>query len=295
MIHAHGLLGSLPNLMLNWRQALALAAVLVVGWLALRRRFDGPSAVCREGAIIAVLFAVWQLVQEPNISIGGNALARGRWIERFQTAIHLPNERHVQDLILGHPDVVRLANLYYATMHFTVMGIFLVWLYVRHREAYPRIRTSLAIAVLGCFIVQLMPVAPPRMLPGFIDTAELYGQSVYSAGFSVDALGAMPSVHVLFAAVVGWFTWRVSTSKWRYIAPLHFVVTVFVIVATANHWWLDGIVAIALLIASVQLHDAVLRLFHRWRRASAGGNDRGSLVDGVDEVDRGLHRPALGK
>lgn len=254
----------MPNLMLTWRQALIVGVVLAALWPALRRRLPGLATFCREGAIIAGLFAFWQVLQQVTSSDGGDAIGRAEWIERVQDAMFLPSERSVQNLILGHETIVKLANLFYASMHFTGMGIFLVWLYFRHRDAYPAVRTTLALSTLGCFFVQFLAVAPPRLLPEYVDTAEVYGQSVYNAGFSVDNFGAMPSVHVLFAAVVGWYSWRVSTSNWRWIGPLHFVVTVFVVVATANHWWLDGIVAIAILIGAAWLRRGVLALAHRW-------------------------------
>jgi membrane-associated phospholipid phosphatase len=105
----------------------------------------------------------------------------------------------------------------------------------------------MAWTTLGCLLIQLMPVAPPRMLPGIVDTGLKYHQSVYSNGLAVDQLSAMPSVHVAWAACVGWYTWRISPSRWRFVGPLHAVLTVLVVVVTGNHWWLDGIVAGAVL------------------------------------------------
>lgn len=264
------MLGSMPDLMLTWPQALAAGALLGAVWQALRRHRPGIATFCREAAIIAWLFAFWQIIQQVTSSDGGDAVGRAHWIERVQSAMFLPSERSVQDLILGHELLVKLANLFYASMHFTAMGIFLLWLYLRHRDRYPAVRTTIALSTFGCFLVQFVAVAPPRLLPGYVDTAELYGQSVYNAGFSVDNFGAMPSVHVLFAAVVGWYTWRVSTSRWRWIGPLHFVATVFVVVATANHWWLDGVVAIAILIGAAWLRHGVLALWHRWWGSRSG-------------------------
>ena len=149
--------------------------------------------------------------------------------------------------MLPYRFVVEGANLYYATMHLTTMGIFLVWLFLRHRDRYRPVRTTLALTTLGCLLVQFVPVAPPRMLPGFVDTGTRYGQSVYSNGLPIDQLSAMPSVHVAWAALVGYFVWQCSPSRWRFIGPLHFVLTVLVVVVTGNHWWLDGIVAVAIL------------------------------------------------
>src|SRR5258708_38033477 len=71
----------------------------------------------------------------------------------------------------------------------------------------------------ACLVVQLIPVAPPRMFQqlGFVDTALRYGQSVYGAvgsGFA-DQLSAMPSVHVAWAVLVGAYVITLSPSPWR--------------------------------------------------------------------------------
>jgi hypothetical protein len=153
----------------------------------------------------------------------------------------------VQHLVLGHRLIVEGANLYYAAMHMTVMLAFLIWLFLRHRDRYRPVRMVMAWTTLGCLLLQLLPVAPPRMLPGIIDTGLIYDQSVYSHGLPIDQLSAMPSVHVAWAVLVGYYTWRISPSHWRYIGPAHSVITIFVVVATGNHWWLDGIVAVAIL------------------------------------------------
>ena len=102
-------------------------------------------------------------------------------------------------------------------------------------------------STLACLVVQTVPVAPPRLLSefGFVDTALRDGSSVYGPFGSgmANQLGAMPSVHVCWAVIVGWYVWRAAPRPWRVIGPLHTVLTVLVVVVTANHWWLDGVVA----------------------------------------------------
>lgn len=249
---------------LTWQQAGELAGVLALGSAALhavrqpRVRKLAPFAF--EAAILAMLYSLWQLAGEWSVTGYYSALDRARWIERFEHDLFLPSEKSVQHLILGHPLLVQGANLYYDTMHFTTMLIFLVWLFVRHRDHYRPVRATMAWATLICLLVQLIPVAPPRMLPGFVDTAVLYNQSVYSNGLAVDQLSAMPSVHVAWAVVVGWYAVKVSTSRFRWLAAGHTAMTVFCVVATANHWWLDGIVATVIVVAAAWLRLGLARL-----------------------------------
>ena len=128
--------------------------------------------------------------------------------------------------------------------------IFLVWLFVRHRDRYPWARNVLAISTGLCLLTQLLPVAPPRMLVdlGFVDTAVFYNQSVYGPFGSgiANQLSAMPSVHVGWAVFIAYVVIRVSPSPWRWLILLHPFVTVFVVVVTANHFWADGLVAAAI-------------------------------------------------
>ena len=211
------------------------------------RAIRAVGAFARETAVIGILYALWQLVGMVTVTGTNGALQRSRWIERFERDLPLPSERTVQHAILGHRLVVEAANLYYAAMHLTIMLIFLIWLFVRHNDQYRPVRMVMAWTTLGCLMIQLMPVAPPRMLPGIVDTGLLYNQSVYSNGLPIDQLSAMPSVHVAWAVLVGYYTWRISPSRWRHIGPAHAVIMILVVVATGNHWWLDGIVAVVIL------------------------------------------------
>ena len=237
----------------TWEHSLETAAVLVAvgGAMALSKdsRVRKLGAFARETAVIGVLYALWELAGTVAGFSNKDAYARARWIEHFEHDVFLPSERSVQNLILGHPLIVQVANLYYATMHFPMMFVFLIWLFWWHRDKYRPVRQVLGWTTLVCLIVQLVPVAPPRFLPGVVDTGKLYNQSVYQHGLAVDQLSAMPSVHVAWAVLVGYYTWKIGNGRWRYIGPLHTVLTVFFVVATGNHFWLDGIVAAAILCA----------------------------------------------
>jgi hypothetical protein len=255
----------------TWEHVWVMAAVCAVAGFALQsarnRWLRGAAPYFIEGAIIGMLYGLWQLAAEISITDVNGAFSRAQWIERFQSDIHLPAEISVQKLVLGHRLVVEGANLYYASMHLTMMLVFLIWLFWRHREQYRPVRTLMAWVTLLCLIVQLVPVAPPRMLPGFVDTAWFYGQSVYTNGLPFDQLSAMPSVHVAWAFLIGYYVWRISPSRWRFIGPLHAVLTVAVVVVTANHWWLDGIVAVAILVLAAWGQIGVRALWRRSRFA----------------------------
>jgi hypothetical protein len=252
---------------LTWQQSFETAAALAVGGgvLALsgNRVVRALGAFARETAVIGVLYGTWQLAGRISVTGAEGAKQRAQWIEHVERYLPLPSERSTQQAVLGHRPVIELANLYYAAMHTTVMLTFLVWLFVRHRDRYRPVRQVMAWTTLGCLLVQLLPVAPPRMMPGIVDTGRLLNQSVYSHGLPIDQLSAMPSVHVAWAVLVGYYAWRISPSRWRYLAPAHTVTTILVVVVTGNHWWLDGIVAVAILVVCAWGVFGVRTAWHR--------------------------------
>jgi len=240
---------------LDLHSALVVAAVMA-GIFVLTRAIDRRwvrfvNAASFEVSLICLLFALWQVANQLTRGHTEGGLRRGRDIWNAERFLHLPSETSVQRLILGHPWLVRAANEYYDTMHLTLMVVFLVWLWLRHRDAYPKWRNTLVAFTAMSLLIQMISVAPPRLIGvhGLEDTAMRYGQSVYSViGSNIaDQYAAMPSIHVGWAVLISVAVVRCSPSRFRWLAVLHGAVTVFVVVATANHYWADGAVAVALL------------------------------------------------
>ncbi|HTJ67401.1 MAG TPA: phosphatase PAP2 family protein [Actinospica sp.] len=279
----------MPNIMWTWQQAAVVAGLLAAVWGVLKARALAPRVrpFVSEAALIIALYGLWQLVGSLSGSGDYTAVTRGQWIWDAERTLRLPSERTMQGWVLPHPDLVQAANLYYATMHFTVLIVFLLWLFTRHRALYGRWRTVLAVLTAACLLIQFLPVAPPRMVPGtgMVDTAMVYHQSVYGTmgGFEADQLSAMPSVHVGWAVLVAIAVCSVTKSRWRYLAVAHAALTVFVVVVTGNHFWADGIVAVALLLAALAGEHYTRRLWQRFatgRKESANSSEASaSLVD----------------
>jgi hypothetical protein len=257
-----------PNLELSWQQAgivtCCLAAVALALRLVRRQQLAGTATFIQESALVFGLFTLWQFAGSFSVMGPGGALARGHWIWHLERDLHLPSETSVQRLFLPHPLIVQAFNLYYDVLHFPVLIACLIWLFIWHRDIYVRRRTTLAALTGACLLVQLIPVAPPRMLPGtgMVDTAVLYHQSVYqaTAGFNPDQLGAMPSVHVGWAILVAIMVISAARTRWRWLAVLYPVATTLAVVVTANHYWMDGIVAALILLAVLLIQSWLERL-----------------------------------
>lgn len=272
----------MANLMLSWLQAALVALGCGVTGVAVvyASRFSrawrwglhvGPFL--REAGVVIGLYALWQLAGD--LATGGfsAATAHAWWIWRTERTLRLPSELDVQRLLLPHPLLSETANIYYATMHFGMLIAMLVWLFARHRAAYPAVRNVMAVSTAICLLISFIPVAPPRMLPGtgIVDLPARYGESVYAAlgsNAGADQLSAMPSVHVAWSLLVAWAVITRARSRWRWLILLHPFVTVFVVVGTGNHFWADGIVAATVDAAVIAAQAALTR-----RRSGEGHGD----------------------
>jgi hypothetical protein len=258
----------------TWDQALAVAIVSALVAESARRRpptrLRGAVApAARELTVIALLYAVWRVARQLPLAQDDGAVARARQIVELQHDLHLPTELSLQHLVLQHDWLAWLTSVYYATLHVPALIAFLVWLYARHREEYPHWRNGLALLTGFCLVIRFVRVAPPRFLTdlGYIDISERYGMSLYGpVGTGVsDQFAAMPSIHVGWAAVVSLGVVAVSTSRWRWLLLLHLVITMLVVSASGNHWWLDGVVAIALLGVGLVIDGLARRRMTSWQ------------------------------
>jgi len=218
--------------------------------------------IVREIALLAVLFGVYNLGRLISAHHAGSAFAHADELRHFQAWIGLPSEAQVQDLALQIPDLAKAANRYYASVHFPLTAIVLIWMLIRRPAEYAKARWALAsltgLALIGHLV---FPLAPPRMFPqyGWVDTAQLLGQSVYNADAEsglANQFAAMPSLHVGWAFMVAVFLIRTTRSRWRWLWIAHPVITFAVVVLTANHYWLDGLIAIGLAIPLVLIFDS---------------------------------------
>ncbi len=281
-----------------WPYTMVAAVVLVAAAWLVRPRSRLGTAIrpfALEAALICTLYSLWRIAGKISVRHVEGAQDRALAIVDLQRWLHLPSELGWQQAILDHPLIVQFANLYYAVAHVPAVIIVLLWLFVWHRADYPPIRNVLALLTGACLLMQLVAVAPPRFLPGlgFVDTAHLYGQSVYTqlGTGAANQMSAMPSLHVGWAVLVGFAAIVASRSRWRWLVLAHPALTIWAVVVTANHWWMDGIVAVAILAAAVGVEAGVRRALARspWRSASVVPSGA-RLPNGIDRADEALDR-----
>jgi hypothetical protein len=265
-----------PNVALSWQAAALIGAACFAGATLVERFAPDRRSVIfkiapfgREVGIILGLYALWQIAGGVSLGHTDEAVRRGQWVWDHERAWHFPNEVALQRPIIGHSLFVQACNIYYATMHFGMLLAVLLWLYIRHRDAYRRTRTLIVLTTTACLLVGLVPVAPPRLIHvGMVDTAAAYGQSVYAVTgrLGADQYSAMPSVHVAWAFLVAVAVIGATRSQWRWLILLHTAATLYVVVVTANHYWLDGVVAVGLLGISLAIQVVSRRIVLRRRQ-----------------------------
>ncbi|MDQ1024446.1 hypothetical protein QF035_002028 [Streptomyces umbrinus] len=257
------------------------------GEAAIRR----PPLV-RELLLVVGLFLVYKLGRQLATGHTGEALDNAHRVWDLERFLRLPGEGDVQSGLLHGDTLVHVVNTYYATVHFPATAAFLIWLYLRRPGHYVWARRVLAAVTAAALVVHLtFPLAPPRMLAatGLVDTGQVYGPTVYGASPETDSLSnqfaAMPSLHFGWALMVAIGLIAATRSRWRWLWLLHPLVTLLVIVGTANHYWLDAIVAAALLGIAL----AVIRVPRRTAAPTAPARERvgagGSVPEGPGAPD----------
>ncbi|MFF9804203.1 phosphatase PAP2 family protein [Streptomyces coeruleorubidus] len=251
----------------------------------------------RELLLVAGLFLAYKLGRQPAAGHTVEAFHNADRVWDFERAVRLPGEGAVQSLLLHGDGLVHLANTYYAAVHFPATAAFLIWLYLRRPAYYVWARRVLAAVTAAALVLHLLfPLAPPRMLAatGLVDTARVYGPSVYGNP-ATDSLSnqfaAMPSLHFGWALMVAVGLIAATRSRWRWLWLLHPLVTLLVVVGTANHYWLDAIVATALLglalaaiLPRTSSGGTPISLRSPHRTVTAAGRAQGRLVRAQTQV-----------
>jgi hypothetical protein len=195
------------------------------------------------------------------------AVAHAEGLLHAEQALHLDPEQALDGWLAGQHTLGVILSDYYDNAHFVVTLGLLGWLWWRRADIYRPLRNSLVLVNLLAFVVfWLYPVAPPRMLGGFIDIVEsthAFG-SFHSGSLAshADELAAMPSLHIAWAVWCSLALWRMSArSGVRALAILYPCLTAFTVIATGNHFVLDivgGLLAMVLSVAIVQLVERAM-------------------------------------
>lgn len=231
--------------------------------------------------LIAVYFGVRGLVGKSV----GVAHANAQDIVALELRLGINVEHELQEPFARTDALQTLANWIYIYGHWPVIIVTMLWLAIRHRPVFLRLRDGMVVSgALGMVIFMLYPVAPPRLAGlGLVDTVTETSSSyrIMQPPAFVNQYAAMPSLHSGWDLLVGIAIVTAASSLTLrivgYVMPWTMAIAV---VATANHYLLDVVVGIALVLCG---HWMALRLERRrLRRAAQAENEPDQL-----EVDAG--------
>ncbi|MCD9623792.1 phosphatase PAP2 family protein [Rhabdothermincola salaria] len=262
---------------------------------------DGPLAgtaeprvrIFREVLYILAFYLLYSFVRNRFGSATVSpetAYANALTIIDLEKAMGIFNEATVQGWFLDASVFLRGVNIYYGTLHFVVPVGVLVFLALRHPAAYPFWRTTL-LAGTGIALVgyALFPLMPPRLLcdcaygagpqvlqeglPTFVDTLAVHGGlwSFDSGTMQVvsNQYAAMPSLHMGWALWCAMALWPFLRVWWaRALAVAYPLFTLFTIVVTGNHFWLDAVGGVVVIAAGYWVARAVQAMMQNRRRGA---------------------------
>ena len=214
--------------------------------LAARVLPRGPVDALRQLLLFGGAYYLYRIVRGVVDGEVTAAFSHARWIVNLERGLHLFFEPSVQTWTVGRSWLIHGADFTYVNAHFVISTAFLVWLYFWRNEAFYFVRNMFMVAMgLALVLYVLYPTAPPRFMPewGFTDTVtDFFGQGAsHSASVLYNPYAAMPSMHVAFALMVGVTGLRLV--KWmpgRVFWMMYPLFISWVVIVTANHFWLDA-------------------------------------------------------
>jgi len=195
-----------------------------------------------------------------NFKVGsGRSLDNAIAIIDVEKAMGLFFEEAVQRPVIGWDWYLQFWNIFYGSLHFAVTIFAMVFLYIRFPLRYRCYRniilSTTAFALIG-FVT--FPLMPPRLLNAgepygaelsqydFVDSlAKVGGLWSFDSG-TMEAISnqwaAMPSLHISWAMWCTIALYPVLQSGWsRFAIAAYPFLTLYAIVVTANHYWIDAV------------------------------------------------------
>ncbi len=268
---------------LRWWRELLLVVVLYEVYSLVRNTFGSSGS------------SVDSVVSPDAVAI---ALGHAHDVINIEKRLGLFFEPHLQDWYLGLPGhgLIKFWNVYYGSFHFIVPIVVLIWLFRRFPRDYTIWRNALVLTTIlalvgfasfslmpprlldfrgefgGCSLPASIVAANPRLACqhfGFNDTLASFG-GLWNFGSTAMAqvsnqFAAMPSLHI------GWSTWCAivvaprARRRWvKVLVILYPFATLFCILITANHYWLDAAGGLVTLGVGTLLGWQLALAVHRW-------------------------------
>jgi hypothetical protein len=173
---------------------------------------------------------------------------------RWEKWLHIYVEKPINHWVAAQHWLVYICNYWYAIMHFLVTIAVGVWVYKSHPDWARQVRTAwYAMNVVALFGFRFFPLAPPRLFDpqppnpnGYVDTVVKFhtwgSWGDHNVAKDANLFAAMPSMHIGWSLTCATAIVLLARRTWvRILGALYPVATLFVIVGTANHYFLDAV------------------------------------------------------
>ncbi|MBA3510250.1 MAG: phosphatase PAP2 family protein [Thermoleophilaceae bacterium] len=218
----------------------------------------------RQLTLFAGAYYAYRLVRGLVDGQAALAFENARTLVDAERAIGLFFEPGLQGWAQGQTWILDSASFMYVNSHFAITTTFLIWLYILRNGSFYYVRNMFMIAMFLALVgYAIYPVAPPRFMPewGFTDTvASFVGEKAdQSANVLYNPFAAVPSMHVAFALMIAVPASRIVRHRaLKGLWLTYPAIVTFVVVVTANHFWLDA--ALGALVAAVSATGASFAL-----------------------------------
>ncbi|MGW0545908.1 phosphatase PAP2 family protein [Streptomyces altiplanensis] len=249
---------------------------------SVRMQDTAPRGKPRWWTELLLIVVVYSAYAGGRLFVRGDeatAVTHGLAILRVEKLLRLNAEHPLNRLFTEHAWLGIPADFAYASLHYLVTPAILVWLFRRRTARYRAARTWLMLStVLGLAGFTLMPTCPPRLLDaghGFVDTMAQYSaygwwgdaaSAPRGLGSMTNQYAAMPSLHVGWSLWCGVMLWRHGrTPLMKFLGAAYPLLTTFVVMGTANHYFLDAVAGAAVMSLGLALTRPFVRLADRVR------------------------------
>src|SRR5215216_5890481 len=242
-----------------------MSAVIAAG-----RRFlpRGYRDFARQILIWVGFLVAYQLARGVADRDPAEAIRHGLTVIDLQERLGGLWELSLQGALLSSDFLMTLTSWTYWLSQFAVLGLALLFVYLRRNDSFLRFRnTILAANVIGLAGYIAFPTAPPRMFGefGFVDVLAQFSSLNHGSAvveLASNPYAAMPSLHAADALIVG-VTMAMLVRHWpsRVLWLAWPAWVSFCVMATGNHFWLDIVAgaAVAAVAAAVVMSATSLR------------------------------------
>lgn len=151
-----------------------------------------------------------------------------------------------------------LAYLYSVGLWVALLGS-AAFLFYYNRRLYWTLRNVYMVTMLSAVVVfAFYPLAPPRLLPGYgmADVATMLGlipESGSRSFFGYNEFAAMPSLHIAWSSLITLAWFRLGWGWGKVISSVYLILMTIAVIATANHYVLDVVAGVLLLVFALWL------------------------------------------